>query len=213
MKFYTTIVAVIIAFLPITANATVVDFGDPITGLPDINGYNGVHTFADFLPNQTGTIFTTPGASNGLAEGYIPNNHKITFSYSFSNATLYDPSTGTGNLLYMLGGDAFNSIQVSHSSNDLLPPVAGFEVFAAANISGTSGTTSFTNTSGIQKYFVSYFSGILESVANGQGGFVGKINYSVSAVPLPASVLMFGTALIFMAAFSYKQRKASILAV
>lgn len=194
MKIRNALAAVIIAgFTSSAANAAVVDFGNPVTG-----GGENIGDIGTVSSNQSGTFFTTPNTGFGLITGSLANNSEITFTYTFSNSSPFQ-------ILASSGG-------ISDSANFASANSGGFSIatggaFASANLSGLNGTTSISNVSGSTLSFSSIFVGLLNLVTNGQGGFVGKINYSVSAVPLPSTVLMFGAALAGMFAFSRKQRK------
>ncbi len=202
MKVSHTIIAAIIAFLPITANAAIVDsFGDSLNG-----GGEDIRLKTIMPIGQSGTIFTSPNATGGAFHANLANNSKITFSYTFSSTS---PSNALGAATGWFNPTYYS--QADSSGFSLYLTTAS--IFVTANISGLNGETSITNNSGQGIDFTSYFSGHLQQFSNGVRGTVGQINYDVSAVPLPASILMFGTALISMLAFSYKQRKASMLAV
>ncbi len=196
MKLLRTLAAVAIAiFISSTANAAVVNFGNPKTG-----GGENIPNVGLFSVGQSGTFFTTPSAFFGSINGFIPNNTKVTFTYTLA-------SSGSA-FLGSSGGFSNSPAYASANSNGFSVATGG--VFASANVSGTSGTTSIGNVSGGTINFLSVFIGFLKSFPTGCGCFVGKINYDVSAVPLPASVLMFGAAIAGMFAFSrFKQRKES----
>lgn len=199
MKFRNTLMAaIIVVFSSNIASAAVVNFGDPITGGGENLGNVGL------IPSdQSGTFFTTPNTGFGIISGSLDNNSKITFDYSFSSTSPYK-------ILAALGGASGNPDFASAISNSFTISTGG--AFASANVTGLNGTTSITNLSGGVLNFSSIFLGLLELVSNGSGGFIGKINYNVSAVPLPASVLMFGAAIAGMFAYSRFRRKESLLA-
>jgi hypothetical protein len=196
MKLLRTLAAVAVAiFISSTANAAIVNFGNPVFGGSELIPNVGL------IPSgQSGTFFTTPSAFFGIINGSIANNTKITFTYTLANS-------GSA-FLGSSGGFSNSPAYAAANSNGFSVATGG--VFASANVSGTSGTTSIGNVSGETISFSSVFIGFLKSFASGCGCFVGKINYNVSAVPLPDSVLMFGAAIAGMFAFSrFKQRKES----
>lgn len=194
MKFHNAIMAaVVVLFTSGAANAAVVNYGDPITG-----GGGNIGNVGLIPSGQSGTFFTTPGAGIGLILGSIADNSKITFDYTFSNSSPIS-------ILGSTGGNSGTSTYAAASSTGFSIATGG--VFASANISGLNGTTSISNTSGGNIDFSSIFVGLLQLFSNGSGGFVGKINYNVSAVPLPATVLMFGAAIAGMFGFSQLTRR------
>lgn len=200
MKFHNAMMAaVVVLFTSGTANAAVVDFGSPTTG-----GGENIGSVGLIPADQSGTFFTTPSAGVGIAKGTLADNSKITFTYTFSNTSPFS-------LLAASGGNSDTPNYASAISNGF--SVAAGGVFASANISGQNGSTSITNVSGGNIDFSSIFVGLLQLFSNGSGGFVGKINYNVSAVPLPATVLMFGAAIAGMFGFSNlsRRRKDNIL--
>lgn len=200
MRFHNAIMAAVaVLFTSSVANSAVVDYGSSVTG-----GGENIGSVGLIPSDQSGTFFTTPGAGVGLISGIIGNNSKITFSYTFSPSSPFS-------ILGSAGGVSGSPNFASANSNGFSVATGG--VFATANISGLNGTTSITNTSGGNIDFSSIFVGLLQSFSNGSGGFVGKINYNVSAVPLPAAALMFGSALAAMFGYSRlsRQRRKGIL--
>lgn len=199
MRFRNAIMtAVVVLFASGAANSAVVDFGSPITG-----GAENIGSVGLVPSDQSGTFFTTPGAGVGLIAGSLGNNSKITFSYTFSGSSPFS-------ILGSSSGVSGSPVFASANSNGFSVATGG--VFATANISGLNGTTSITNVSGGNVDFTSIFVGLLHLFSNGSGGFVGKINYNVSAVPLPATLLMFGSAIAAMFAYSRsRQRKDGLL--
>lgn len=201
MKFRNTLIVSIITavFTSSAASAAIMNYGDPITGGGEALGDVGI------IPeSQSGTFFTSPNAPAGTISGSLNNNSKITFTYTFSPTSPFE-------VLASLGG--VSSTPNFASANSFGGSVSTGTVFATANISGLNGTTTITNVSGGVLGFQSIFAGFLKLFANGSGGFVGHINYNVSAVPLPASVLMFGAAIAGMFGFTrFKQRKESLVA-
>jgi hypothetical protein len=198
MKFRHTLAAIVLSvFTSSAADAAVVNFGSPITG-----GGENIGNVGLVPSSQSGTFFTSPGAGFGLISGSLSSNSKITFSYTFSSANPFE-------ILAASGGTSGTTNFASASSTGFSTSTGS--VLASANISGVNGTTSVTNISGGVLSFSSIFIGFLNLVSNGAGGFIGKINYNVSAVPLPASVLMFGAAIVGMFAFAQfsRQRKAT----
>ncbi len=208
MKFRSVLfTAAIVVFTSGATNAAIVNYGDPITG-----GETEIFSNDVISDGQRGAIFTSPNADSGVFHSYLANNSTITFSYNFPlNCPNFFP---TCPVVGATGGvwPSENYAQASTFQPSKFTYHFG-DVFAAANLNGSDGFTSITNHSGEVIPISSWFSGLLQQVSNGAGGTVGKINYSVSAVPLPASVVMFGSAVAALFGFSYlsRQRKGAIL--
>ncbi len=203
MKFRSVVIfSAMVVFMSGAADAAIVNFGSPITG----GGEN--ITSSEVISNgQSGSIFTSPNAEGGEFDAYLPNNSTITFSYNFSDS---QPSRFIPFPQVSIFGGVFpfNYAQ-ANTYGDGKFTYHFDDVFATANLTGSS----LTNHSGEVIAFSSYFSGLLQQVSNGVGGTVGKISYSVSAVPLPSSVVMFASAIAALFGFSYlsRQRKSTIL--
>ncbi len=201
MKFRSVvIVAAMIVFTSGTTNAAI--FGDSWSG-----GGETVTLIKSTMPiGESGTIFTSPNANSGSFQSNLANNSKITFSYTFSSTS---PSNALGAATGWFNPTYYSQADSSGFSFYLTTA----SIFVTANISGLNGFTSISNTSGQGIDFASSFYGLLQQVSNGRGGTVGHINYNVSAVPLPASVVMFGSAIAALFGCSYlsRQRKGTIL--
>lgn len=194
MKFHNAMVAaIVILFTSGAASAAVVDYGNPTTG-----GGENIGNIGLVPAGQSGTFFTSPNAGLGLESGSLANNTIIKFNYEFSSSSPVD-------ILGSSGGTSGTPDYAAATSNGFSLSTGG--VFATANVSGVNGSTSITNVSGGNINFSSFFVGLMHLFSNGVGGFVGKINYSVSAVPIPASALLFGSAIAGMFGFSYLSRK------
>ncbi len=209
MKFRSVLfTAAMVVFTSSAANAAIVNYGDPITG-----GGENITLSKAVQSGQSGTIFTSPNATGGGFHAYLGNNSTITFSYN-----IFPPNTFPHiPILAARGGVNGYPLQSAAASTyqDGKHNFNSFDVFATANVhyTGGDGSTSITNHSGDVIPFSSVFSGLLEQISNGVGGTVGQINYNVSAVPLPVSVVMFGSAIAALFGFSYlsRQRKGVIL--
>lgn len=211
MKFRSVLfTAAMIVFASGVANAAIVNYGDHITGGENV-------TSSDVISNgQNGSVFISPNAESGGFQAYLANNSTITFSYPFT---------------YILPANSFVTVPLVYATGGVFPGGEGGpnyahatnygagkynmqfgDVFATANLDAVS----ITNRSGEVIPFSTSFFGFLQQFSNGAGGTVGKINYSafdISAVPLPSSVVMFGSAIAALFSFSYlsRQRKGTIL--
>lgn len=206
MKFRSVLfIAAMVAFTSGAANAAIVNYGDPITG-----GATEIFSNDVISDGQSGTIFTSPNADSGVFHAYLAYG-TITFSYNISppNNFPHFPIVGAH------GGVNGYPLQSAHATTygDGKYNFNSLDVFATANLNESDGFTSITNHSGEVIPISSFFFGLLQQVSNGAGGTVGKINYSVSAVPIPASVVIFGSAIAALFGFSYlsRQRKGTIL--
>ncbi|MBY0407629.1 MAG: hypothetical protein K2Q01_08045 [Rickettsiales bacterium] len=154
------------------------------------------------IPFTGGLRFRT-----SFAYGLLPAYSKITFTYSLANL---QSTTGlnTGALYnYELGGDdyagvAFANRTVNTAVGTINGSAAAPLVFASANLTGNTATTSILNTSAGFAAFETFFSGFLRGSPN--------LTYAVSAVPLPAALPMFAAALAGMFGFARKRRVRAV---
>lgn len=174
-------------------------------------GYSGSAVdLGTVVAGQSGTIANPLSVLDTSTDsGSLPNNTAITFSYTISGFT-GTSLTDNGSYSYTKNGAVF-----SGSSSDVsgLAPVSTGTtsgavstalVLASANLNaaGTLGTTTITNISGSAAQFQSIFSGLQTSLGRSV-----SISYSVSAVPLPASLPMFAAVLAGMVGFAMLRRK------
>ena len=190
-----------------SANATVINFSGATVDMGTL------------VVGQTGTITDpVPGSSVGPYSyqslydyGFLSSDAKVNFTYNYSD--LVGGSIAEfASYSYSVGGDTYagNASGVSPGSNSASGTVNGVGsaplVFASANLTATptTGTGVITNVSARSSAFQSAFNGLF----SGTGRLV-SITYSVSAVPLPATLPMFGAALIGLAGFAfYRNRRA-----
>ncbi|MEQ1790456.1 MAG: hypothetical protein ABL857_08430 [Rickettsiales bacterium] len=198
MKLRNILMAVILAVCTSSAANASVDFGDSLLGGP---------ASVDMGPlaisgPQDGTFYIERNTvfDGGTIQGILANNSIIEFTYHLANAIL--PNSVQSDV-----GTSIGIYSEANSSAGTIAAVGG--VFATANIVSLTGKTSISNFSGAAQSFTTTFSGLLEQFITGSGT-VGRITYTVSAVPIPTSVLMFGAAIIGMFAFARKQRKEAI---
>jgi len=164
---------------------------------------------------QTGTI---TGASIigdtvlNVINGTLPKGGMITFSYSFDGLVGFGPTllSATADYSYNDGGQLFEGFAagvdgVGSSFSTAEGTVDGSATtalaFASAEITGLqAGTTVIKNLSAGTLDFVSTFLG------NVLGAKSFEISYTVSAVPVPAALPMFGLSLA--ALVGYRKRKS-----
>ena len=146
--------------------------------------------------------FTTIGSSSNtpitdLIFGTLPSDSEITFTYKLTDFTggnlsdlgAYANASGSGFSL-----SSFPGVPHKISSFDSL-------VLTTAHLGTATGTAVITNTSlGVANFF---------SLLTGELAKGGKlvVSYVVSAVPLPASALLFGLGLSMFAGFGMMKRK------
>lgn len=166
------------------------------------------------------TLFSIPPnqIGGGAIYGLLPQNAKITFSYTFTG--LIDGNLG-GNTSYHYnnGGNVFDgsahadSTGTHYSAGTVNGVNSAPLVFAAANLNvvnpGTStGSVSFINVGSNFASFEAIFSGFLTSTPRG----VGSATYAVSSIPLPAALPMFASLLAGMFGFARFGRKKALAA-
>jgi hypothetical protein len=163
--------------------------------------------------NFSGFSFGGGVLGSNNAYGFLPTNTQITFSYSFSPATAGGNLMGYGSYDYIQSSVHYNGSSNSETSTGTT--TVGYTngiassplVFATANLSSLSGTTTITNLSSGIAQFQSLFYGLLSST-NG----ISSLTYNVSSVPLPAALPMFGALIASMFGFRHfrKQREGAL---
>lgn len=213
--------------LLVTTAATAAIFaGSPAQALVlDFSGSNVDMGHA--VVGQTGTItdiysnlFALPPnvAGGGTVYGYIPTHSVINFTYTFtglSNGVLnsyssYDYTAGGHHYTGSSTGNSSTGV-VNHGEIDGLATYS--KVFSTANLTvvnpGTStGATQIANYAPQYQQFSSGFFGILSTLPPG----VGTITYSVSQIPLPASLPMSLAAIGGLFAYAYGRKRKALAA-
>lgn len=171
---------------------------------------------------QSETLFTDTSSTGGfyssLVTGILPNNSKITFTYTLNNFSgllsdqaNYNFNTRVGGVLTHFEGSSFSTssgLGSSQGSSNVVgsPVITTGDSLAltSANITGNVGTTVITNTSISTVTLASVLLGFLSA-----GGSV-TLSYTVAAlsnVPLPPSATLFGIALLALAGYNAYKRK------
>ena len=189
------------------ASAVNVDFTGPYANMtpdPLVIGQTGTITGASIIGDTVLNVIN----------GTLPTGGMITFSYSF-DGLVFNPSllSATANYSYNDGGQLFegfaagvdgvgSSFSTAEGSVDGLASTA--LAFASAEMQGLqAGTTVIKNLSAGTLDFVSTFLGTVM----GAKGFA--ISYTVSAVPIPAALPMFGLSLAALAGYRKRKSKQS----
>ena len=148
--------------------------------------------------------------TNNIA-GSLPSNSMITFSYNFGGSLLSGYLSAGADYSYLMDGDSFNGGALNTSPTGInysFGTVNGVSstplVMASAQIdTATTGTTVITNNSGGLGTFASVFQGLIA------GNNDVTVAYSVSAVPLPAALPLFGAGLSALGFGAWRRRKAA----
>ncbi|HEU0117741.1 MAG TPA: hypothetical protein VFR09_03830 [Alphaproteobacteria bacterium] len=161
-------------------------------------------------------ISTTPpttGVYEGVVTGYLPADSVITVTYTFLNnfavhgilasEAWYNQTSGP--LQYSAYSSTYNGSSstvfnsLTNTTTDVLSPILAT---AGLTIDQKNGTTTIINNSDVAVQFSSFF-----GIWADEFSHLGRRNdvlasYVVSAVPLPAALPMFGTAMAGLIAFS-----------
>ncbi len=159
----------------------------------------GTLSIGDSGPLNTVNVGKKSSVVHHMAEGYIPANSFITFSFTFSGVADKGPYLLSGHGAYDYDmGDSFAGTVYTNSNggNDWKAFVNGLTsseqlVFATSNLANdfSGGSITFTNLSKGLMWFSTTFLG---KIANG----FSSANWSVAAVPLPAALPLFGIGLL-----------------
>jgi hypothetical protein len=165
---------------------------------------------------ETGTIplsSNVSGLYGNTIIGALPQDSEITFKYTFtgliSGALFAEGSYNfNGTAVHYYGSSEDSSTGIHFSQGYTTPkgsasPISATSslVLTAANLSGATGSASITNDSTGNANFLVLLLGLFA-----RGGHV-AITYAVSAVPLPASALLFGLGLALLAGIGAIKRK------
>lgn len=205
MKTYLSIIALLLSLVfvaPAHAAAVLVD-----------------HSLYDLSPNQSGLLENTGSDTySGIVKGLLPAQTKITFTYLLTGplsttglSSLYaagDVYIGTG-----LSGDFYTSDTMGNNvvwpSNSMFSSSLPLESMPIRTyMDGSTMTTEIQNWSAEVAGFESAFTGFLASGILDLTGVSYQVS-SVSAVPLPAALPLFGLALVGMAGYRRHKKKAA----
>ncbi len=198
-------VAVLLASV-ISQQANAVVISTPILSSTDLGTLDYGDAGSTPQTNNTGTL---PTFVYDIASGFIPANSKITFKYSLSGiAPGASLLVSMGSYDYELGGHRYTGSATATSGS--APTGVGFVdgassaqlVFASANLSPdlSGGITTITNLSkGLVNFTMQFIGSLLPAGTT-------LASYSVSAVPLPAALPLFGFGLAGLAGVSRFRR-------
>jgi len=143
-----------------------------------------------------------PYIYNYILTGLLDAYTKITFTFAATNVE--EAGLISGSLEAFSFKDLFNSP---------LEPIVSWDrnTWPTLTVSGgdtLTGTLVITNATGMAMNFMAYFMALIHA---GCGCGDLTISYRVSSVPLPASVLLFCSALMLLAAFAARKRTLDVL--
>lgn len=178
--------------------------------------YNGSNvSMGTVQVGQSGSVsaVNAGGLIINSISGGLPSNSMITFTYNFSGNVLSGLLGSAAEYSYNLGGNNYygNALSLQPSSGTISygmvnGATSNSLVIASAQIdfaTNTASTIITNNSSGLADY-ASIFTGLMI------GGNTLDIAYSVSAVPLPAALPLFGAGLGALAGFgAWKRKKAA----
>jgi len=162
------------------------------------------------------TLYSNAPANFAFTDysGDLPADTKITFNYSFTDLAsggelegngsypasgTIGPSTPNGFSLALSPGTSETEGFIGSTPSAPL-------VLASANLSGTgtgTGTVTIINDSSGLASFTAIFSGAFTGISGGKF----SESYSVSSVPLPATLSMFGGVMLALVGFGWMRRK------
>jgi hypothetical protein len=159
----------------------------------------------------TGTSYSGMTTSfTDTMNGTLAANSEVTFTYNYTGLTPAALSmTGIGS---NSGGLAYTSVSGFNSNGTLLYGTQNqstssptLPIFVTASLTPSSGTASTTivNASSSSVNFSSIFQDIIFSISSGAL----TSSYKVSAVPLPASLVLFASGLLALAGFAAYRKK------
>jgi len=163
----------------------------------------------------SGTLFSNAPANFAVTgySGDLPADTEITFNYSFTNLASGGSLLGDG--AYPIGtigsstpnGYSFAVSPGTSESEGFIGSTPSTPlVLASANISGTgtgTGTVTIINNSSGLASFDAIFSGGF----TGRSGGLFSESYSVSSVPLPAALSMFGAVILGLLGFGWLRKR------
>jgi uncharacterized protein YraI len=143
------------------------------------------------VADTTSPVSMTFGPSTSLnydASGVLPADTEIVFTYSANKTGGIDLVAGGSNSVVNASAVSFGSA----SSSSVAP------ILAFANLGGGAASVTIENTGLTPESFQALFSSLF---GTGHGSSF-TVGYSVSSVPLPASLVLFGTGLLALVGFS-----------
>ncbi len=194
------IISIGLAFGANNASAAIVDYSGG-----DVN-------MGNVVVGQSGTI---TGDSLGALivnniSGALPNNSMITFTYNFAGNLLGGILASGAEYSYNVGADNFSGstlsinpmgLQYSFGTTNGTSSAALAMASAQIDFTANTATAIITNDSAGLLDFASFFTGLVIGDNNL------SVAYSVSSVPLPAALPLFGLGLTAFAGYSIRKRK------
>ncbi|PJB70858.1 MAG: hypothetical protein CO093_06900 [Alphaproteobacteria bacterium CG_4_9_14_3_um_filter_47_13] len=161
---------------------------------------------------QTGTI-TADHFGNLILNkitGSLPANGMITFTYNFAGNLVSGFLAAGSSYSYIDGGSDFAGKSVSIAPLGLSSTNGTVDGFPSTALSVASAQIDFDNNTATST-IKNFSSGVVDYVNLFAGLVLGNKNleiaYSVSAVPLPAALPLFGIGLAALAGFGARKRK------
>lgn len=180
------------------------DFEDGLLNTPGVTGSPGGVTSVVFGPTIHDSVDADDGAIDGSGldgDSYFYSPGASGINFTFDDTVLGALPTVAG--IVWTDGAGSTTFRAYDASNLLLDSLT--VDIADAVFNGTTGEDTFfgiTHSGGISRIFISNASGGIEVDHLQYGGG------DLSAIPIPAAVWLFGTALIGLMGFS-KRRKAA----
>jgi len=186
----------------------------------DFTGFN--YNMGTVVAGNNGAIATNDlsnphGVFYDYAEGVLPSNTKITFTFNTDPSiySRYQYSFAEGvsqnaddTYIYRswAASDGWFMNEKAGKDGVFAPtaPTFGLQTTASLSSDKTIATVTVTNLSEVAANFKSY----LFSPSSSISGLI-STTYNVSAVPLPAALPLFGLALAGMAGYSRKKKKTA----
>lgn len=138
--------------------------------------------------------------------GTLPAYSRITFSYSFPdvNPDFYFGGDLTSRTPYGHESHGWANTVESHTSNYINGVAAATAlVLATANLNGSSGTTTLTNSTGDLSDYHAFFQYGFDFTPSSNA----LVTYAVSTIPLPSSLPLYTAVLLALACLAFRSRK------
>jgi len=145
-----------------------------------------------------------PYIYNYLLTGILDAYTQITFTFTATNVG--NAGLVSGSLEAFSYGDLLKDIKSSISTIHLFDK-STWPTLTVSNGDTLMETVVITNNTGSAMNFVAYF---LALIYAGCGCGDLTIGYTVASVPLPASALLFGSALLLLAAYAARKRTSDV---
>ncbi len=199
------------ALITILATGLILNAGAAYAAI--VNYVGNINDMNTVSIGQTGTL--SSANSGGLLvndiQGSLPSNSMITFTYNFGGDLLSGSLNSGSSYDYLLAGDNYNGGALNQAPSNTYYSFGTINgnpstslVVASAQIDATTdtGMTSITNNSAGLATFASIFTGLIAGANNL------TITYSVSAVPLPAALPLFGLGLSALGFGAWRRKRA-----